>query len=180
MMFSITKQEIYDIIISDLIISISFSILFSKDVFSVFPLMFVVSTFSFVVHELGHKFTAQYFGQKAVFRKNNFMLILMFVMSFFGFIIAAPGYVETHSTKKIGLIALAGPFMNLIMIIISFFFRNTLLIFNFLFNINIILFFFNMLPFPMFDGYTVMKHNKYLFYVFFVLASFLWFFSIVV
>jgi len=126
---------------------------------------------AFLLHELAHKVIAQRYGCWAEFRKFNFGLVLAVVMSFFGFIFAAPGAVMISgfvSKEQNGKISAVGPLINIILALL-FIGLGTLLslmiggippllnkIIFYGFFINAWLAFFNMIPFPPFDGSKVM------------------------
>jgi Zn-dependent protease len=183
MKFSFSKKEIKDLLIAVLFLSAAFTILMSNNNYYVallnFPVMLLVVIFSFVIHELSHKYFAIKFKYHAEFRAHVPMLILAVVMSFFGFIFAAPGavYFSGHKNKKkLGIIALAGPLSNLVIAIISLilaFLINSNL-FSLLFFVNSILAFFNLLPFPGFDGNKVVKWNKVIYFCVFIFSILLY------
>ena len=173
MKFSFSKKELSDLVIATLALAIAFSILISKginvDFLKNLPTLLIVMIFSFVIHELSHKYFAIKFKYKAEFRANFSMLILAIAMSFFQFIFAAPGavmFAGEHNKKKIGIIALAGPASNIIIAIIAFIltiFTNNIL-FSVMYFVNATLGFFNMLPFPGFDGNKIIRWNKWVFF----------------
>ena len=118
-----SKIEIRDIIISVLVLSFAFSKFYG------FALSLFISSFVFVLHELGHRFTARHFGAFAEYRMWTFGLLLCLLMAIIpgGFIFAAPGAVyyttsvrrgfawDVHrlTQKEIGLISLSGPAINI-------------------------------------------------------------------
>ena len=179
MRFSV--EETKDLLIAWLMISLAFAILFSEGSYftSIFLLSFIISLLTagigFLLHELMHKFTAQKYHLWAEFRANYSMLFLAVAFSFFGFIIAAPGAVIIRgftTREKNGKIALAGPTANIILAIIflvSLFLIDgtaiTTLFFNYGFTINALLALFNLIPFPIFDGYKVYNWNKQVYYI---------------
>ena len=182
-------EEIRDLLIAWLMISLAFAILFSESSFftEIFLMSFIISLLTagigFLLHELMHKFTAQKYHLWAEFRANYSMLFLAVSFSFFGFIIAAPGAViikGPSSKEKNGKIALAGPAANIALAIIflasSFFIDKTAitsLFFNYGFTINALLALFNLIPFPIFDGYKVYNWNKQIYYIFVSLSALL-------
>ena len=121
-----------------------------------------------VVHELAHKFVALAYGYDAVFQMFTFGLALGVVLKLIAspFIIIAPGFVSIMNVNNdlaYRLIALAGPFVNLVLWIGSLLIlkynknlsRKWTAIFSMTKNLNMILFFFNMIPFGPFDGAKV-------------------------
>lgn len=122
-----------------------------------------------VLHEMGHKFTAILFGAHATFYASYEFLGLGIILKLvnFPFLFFIPGYVSiigSLTALQSALIAFDGPFMNLIVSMVS------LLLFKKLnkinqkwkkalylsYKINLFLFFFNLIPIPPFDGYTVL------------------------
>lgn len=142
----------------------------------------------FVLHELGHKFVAQYFGKVSEFRADFFMLFVMFFIAWFSpFILLAPGAVMilgNITRRQNGIISVAGPSVNLVLAAI---FAVIAVIFNPNFNsllgftiwlgiwVNSFLGIFNMLPFWVLDGKKVLVWNKG---VYFLVMSGLFFFLI--
>ena len=123
-----------------------------------------------ILHEFGHKFVAIAFGMQAVFNASYFGLLFGIILKLIspGFLFFIPAYVSilgsgTHI--QFAGIAFAGPFVNLI------FWLGSLIVlkkaklkkdaFRFVFlisKINMLLFVFNMLPIPGFDGFSVYSH----------------------
>ena len=122
-----------------------------------------------VLHELAHKFTAIAFGVSAVFHMSPLGLGIGVLLKLFSspFIILAPGYVsiplELVTDLQYRLIAFAGPFMNLCLWIGTKIYLDhakkmpikQLAAWALTKKINMILFFFNMIPFGFFDGAKV-------------------------
>jgi Zn-dependent protease len=124
----------------------------------------------FLFHEMGHKFVAQRMGFPAEFRAFDTMLVVAILMSFTGFVFAAPGAVfitALPTTKENGKISTAGPGASLLL---ATFFLIPSLLFNTNskaalileqgFAINAWWAFFNLLPFPNFDGPKIFRWNK--------------------
>ncbi len=184
MKLKFSKIELKELLYADIMLSIAFTILFTgfnMKIIVMLPLMFLVMTLSFIVHELSHKYVAQKFKYIAEFRANKSMLWMTIILSFFGFIIAAPGAVHILSQrgidpKKHGMIAFAGPFSNIIVAII--FFGLTLIssfvIFQYIYFINAVLAVFNMLPLPRFDGQKVWRWNKTIYIIAGIIALMLY------
>ena len=177
-----SKTEMMHLLRAWFVISLAFAIAFVG--FSLEPAFLIVIAISgftvgvgFVFHELGHKFLAQKYGCWAEFRANNFMLGIALVFSFFGFIFAAPGavYIKGYLTKrKNAYISLIGPVINLVVGLvfglIGFFAPVTQIVCIPGMTINFWLGLFNLLPFPMFDGYKVFAWNKAVYAGFLILA----------
>ncbi len=120
-----------------------------------------------LLHELGHKFVAMYFGMSAVFNASYFGLLLGIFLKLVGspFLFFIPAYVSFPNVAtpiQSSLIAFAGPFVNLILWIVSSIIlkhvklhRKYVPFFYLTSRINMILFIFNMIPIPGFDGYKV-------------------------
>ena len=122
----------------------------------------------FVLHELGHKFTAQRAGAWAEFRAQPSGLLMGIFFSFLGFIFALPGAVYIQgmiSRKQNGLISLAGPAINLalgaVFIILYLVAGSELLstAFYIIASVNFLLAAFNLLPIPPLDGSKVLRWN---------------------
>lgn len=181
-MMKLSKTEIMHLLRAWFIISLAFAIAFAG--FSLDPKFLIIVAVAgftvgigFIFHELGHKFMAQKYDCWAEFRANNFMLGLALVFSFFGFIFAAPGgvMIKGYLTKrKTAYISLIGPVINLavglVFGLIAFFAPITQIVCIPGMIINFWLGLFNMLPFPLFDGYKVFVWNKAVYALFFILA----------
>ncbi|HYG00318.1 MAG TPA: AN1-type zinc finger domain-containing protein [Candidatus Saccharimonadales bacterium] len=74
---------------------------------------------AFLVHELAHKFLAQYYGSWAEFRAEIYGLIITAIsaLPIMPFKLIAPGAVMVHLSdrQKFGRVALIGPVTNLVM-----------------------------------------------------------------
>ncbi|MFA5382777.1 MAG: M50 family metallopeptidase [Candidatus Micrarchaeia archaeon] len=145
--YTFTSREILEIIIS--VLAISLALTFATGVVSnpeagiievitqrifqspeQFTYNFMLFLFAvspgFVLHEMGHKFTAIKYGCYAEFRSWTFGLLFMFILGIFsGFIFAAPGAVYIASSgyltkKERGHIASAGAIVNIILSISAF------------------------------------------------------------
>ncbi len=126
-MFKITTNELRDLIIAFIFISLSFSILYSgRNVAllgSIFPVVLIGLGLGFVLHELGHKFASMHYGYWAEFKLWPAGLILALVSSFFGFVFAAPGAVYTYAGNQLdektnGIISIAGPVVNIVLALV--------------------------------------------------------------
>lgn len=179
-----SKKECFDITKAWLVLSLAFALLlggisfFGFNLSKIFSFNFLILVFvslltvglGFLLHELGHKFLAQYYGCQAEFRAFNQMLCLALLLALLvGFIFAAPGAVMISGhvlRKEYGKIALAGPLANYGL---AFFFFIFSLIFpglNFIFlkglQINLWLGLFNLIPFWLFDGKKIFDWNKWI------------------
>ena len=179
-MFKFTKREVIDLIISFLVISLGFCILYSGRSFdlnvimTLLPIIMLGVGCGFIFHELGHKLSAMHYGYWAEYKMWVHGLIIALISSFFGFIFAAPGAVYIYgpnmSDRENGIISLAGPIINIVITIIFLIILS--LIGNSLYNdtymiialiciigakINSFLALFNLLPIPTLDGSKVLK-----------------------
>ena len=172
---STSEIELRDLLKAWLAISLAFTILFTGGLsLSInFYYFFIVASLTvgigFLLHEMGHKISAQHYGCFAEFRSFDNMLVLAVIMSFFGFIFAAPGAVMISGPvgkKRNGIISMSGPLVNIVLAL--FFFSLTQIITSDVvkpilaigFFINSLLALFNMLPFGNFDGRKILTWNK--------------------
>ena len=120
-----------------------------------------------ILHEMAHKFVAIAYGINAEFFASYFGLGLGVLLKAIGspILILVPGYVSISGAtiNQSGIIAFVGPLTNLLLWVIATYLLTTKIRFSkkqltLLFytkKINIILFFFNMIPFGPFDGAKV-------------------------
>ena len=124
------RQELHDIVVADVALMFAFSLVLSGGVFMLFssprsfftllllylPISAVAVSLSFVLHELMHKFVAQYYGAIAGFRTSYNGLVITLLTGAFGFLFGVPGatmiYASSFSRKENGLVSLAGPLTN--------------------------------------------------------------------
>lgn len=181
-----SKREIGDIAVAVITLSIAFMLLYRSESIGsfmwyldleygdvakwliLFATCFALVFFSFLLHEFGHKFTAQNFGMRSEFRMSVPGLFLTLITSMLGFLFAAPGAVviEGYPDKKTnGLISIAGPAVNIVLsfvgIIGCLVFNHSAMVFVFLMfaNLNAFLAFFNLLPIPPLDGSKIVTWN---------------------
>jgi hypothetical protein len=128
---------------------------------------------SIIVHEFGHKFTAMAFGLTAEFHAAYTWLAIGVLLKLIlpGFVFFVPAYtsiVGSATAVQEAAISFAGPGVNLLFWLGSWFYlkvalragnrrrhgRETLRYLALFKNINMILFFLNMLPIPGFDGWA--------------------------
>ena len=144
----------------------------------------IVTAPALILHELFHKFTALAIGLSATFHASYFWLgfgvLLKLLHSPFLFFV--PAYVSIGcdagpcilSPVNSAVVAFAGPFANLLIFLIA---RQWLLqrrlpmkkrvVLYVTKQINLFLFVFNMLPFPLFDGFKVYEGLFYFISTFF-------------
>jgi Zn-dependent protease len=194
-LFYIEGREALEITISVLAISFAFTLLFAglDNLFAAPVEFFIFMTLSlvtvgagFVLHEMGHKVAAIYYGAYARFQMWTQGLVFMIITALWGFLFAAPGavyiYAPNITKRENGIISITGPIVNFLIMLIFFAFsflmpRNLYFSFDlsflrFLFvngafevwrfgaYINFILAMFNMLPvFPL-DGSKIFGWSK--------------------
>jgi|SRR3989344_9588568 len=185
----ISIAEIFDIVIMTAAVGYIFMDVLrqfkAKDYFqygfdwSAFKLACLVTAPALILHELFHKFTAIAFGLSAVFHASYFWLVFGIILKTLHspFLFFVPAYVSINCTDtncvisplSSALVAFAGPFANLLLFVVSKLWlqkkrlpMRTRVILHITKQINMFLFVFNMLPFPLFDGFKVYEG---LFYV---------------
>ncbi|MBO7718969.1 MAG: site-2 protease family protein [Methanosphaera sp.] len=182
-----SKQEIIDLSISIIVLTLIISFMYSRGNFTVdmflllLPIAFVTVGLGFILHELGHKFVAQKYGFIAEFRRSDKGLMLGIVTALMGFLFFAPGAVMigsptgTITEEENGKISIAGPIVNIILALIflgiqisiqplvtvsNAYVMDYLYIISAIgFRINSFLALFNMLPIPPLDGSKVIGWN---------------------
>jgi Zn-dependent protease len=81
------------------------------------PVSLVLVLTAFVLHELAHKFAAQYYGLWAEFRASTWGLLgALGVSATFGIVVASPGAVVIMGPaddREAGIISVLGPIVNL-------------------------------------------------------------------
>ncbi len=124
------KDEIKDILISVLALSLAFTVARIDGIFGIArgtsltpadgALLFLVSLFTlgigFVLHEMAHKYMAIRYGSWAAYRMWPMGLMLALGGSLFGVVFAAPGatyiYTPYMGRRENGIISLVGPLTN--------------------------------------------------------------------
>jgi len=132
-----------------------------------FKLACLVAGPALLLHELGHKFVALAFGLQATFQAAYQFLFLGLLLKVLGvgLVFFVPAYVEVvgATTPAISsLVSFAGPGVNLLLAGFAWgllrFGRTShkeRMIWTIVLRLNLILFGFNMLPIPLFDGFKV-------------------------
>jgi Zn-dependent protease len=131
----------------------------------------IIFTFSFFIHEIAHKLSAQRYGLWAEFRLTLFgaLLTLLSMIPFTFFKIISPGAVMIAgpiTKKQAGKTALAGPLANItISTICTAIFATgapstIAIIARFSALINAFIAIFNLIPFGILDGFKVFRWNK--------------------
>ena len=172
-----SKRELGDIAIAVIVLSLALTILYKRGTIIdylggefgsvakwivLFGMCLLLVVFSFLLHEFGHKFTAQNFGMRSEFRIFPAGLFITLLTSVLGFLFAAPGavYIEGNPTRKEnGIISIAGPAVNILLVLVgiagclAFNGGGVVVIFFYLLAyLNAFLALFNLLPIPPLDG----------------------------
>jgi len=177
-MFS--PKEMRDLALSVLAIAFIFSYVYNGRnipyTILTYPVFIVIVIFSFLVHELAHRYVGRKFGCVAYYEMEPLHLVFSLVASIVtGFVLLVPGHVTikpfrfgrwgyrvAHLTMtEVGLISFVGPLTNLSL---GLFFRlfsgNVFYILSF---INAWLAFFNLIPVKPLDGAKILfwKHEAW-------------------
>lgn len=201
-MIKFTKNEIRDLIIAFIVLTIAFSISnVGIDVhafISILPIIMVGVGLGFIFRELGHKFAAMKYGYRAEFKAWPIGLLIALISAFIGFVFAAPGEIKLYADKLSdeisGRIALAGPMANVALALIflviaaltcplksqSPLFELMFLISGVGYSVNSFLAAFNLLPIYSLDGIKVMKWNVGIWLLVFAVAVIMMLLSITI
>jgi Zn-dependent protease len=172
--YNFSRKEIFDLSKSFIAIGLAFTFFYggvnlNNNFFYLLIISLLTAGIGFLLHELMHKFTAQYYKCWSEFRSDDNMLIMGILASFAGFILLAPGAVLIHGNinqRQNGIISAAGPFTNIVIAV--FFYLIMLLDINNIisligtlgFKINSWLALFNLIPVWQFDGAKIFRWNK--------------------
>lgn len=206
-MFKFSVNEIRDLFISFLIISLAFSLLYSGldyvSLTNIVPMVMVGVGLGFILHEISHKLIAMRYGYWAEYKTWTPGLFIALISSLFGFIFAAPGAVHIYSQymtdKEDGIISISGPITNIILSLIFLVIVLVLsssysgLLNQFIgvpywismlfttctlgFSINAFLALFNLLPISILDGVKVFRWDPFMWLATFAVAGILVFLS---
>jgi len=177
-MMRFSSEEIRQIFISVLVLTIAFALVFTGGIYGLtedpiafgyllLPSLLAVST-AFLMHELAHKKVAQSYGCFAEYRMSTQGLFLAIITGLIGFLFALPGavYISGHIDRKQNAkISMAGPGTNMAIGAISLMFvytaGETLLgaIASIVAFVNLWLAVFNLLPIPPLDGSKILAWN---------------------
>lgn len=195
--FKFTINELMELFISFLVISLAFAILYTKGninlVTFVIPIVMVGVGLGFILHEVAHKIAAMNYGYWAEYKLWGPGLFIALISSYFGFIFAAPGAVHIYGQhmddRQNGIISLAGPAINILLALIflvlaiispnlgiehlTFVYQ----IFSLGFSINSFLALFNLIPFSILDGAKIFRWNPLLWLFTALLAGAMTFYS---
>lgn len=177
-------KEAKELVISAVVLALAFGIarhggitgLAAPSILNTALISIITVSLGFLLHELGHRFVARYYGSYAEYKMWPQGLVLALVFSLFGFVFAAPGAVVIHersdlwgrrsalTDKRTGMISIIGPVINialaLVFTIIGFLYPAYRPVMNFGASINMWLALFNMLPIPPLDGSKVFFWDK--------------------
>ncbi|NJE25575.1 site-2 protease family protein [Thermococcus sp. MV5] len=175
MRFEFKKQEIEDLVISFIVLTLVFS-RFNITIISYVALGIFTA---FIFHEIAHRQVARKYGYYAIYRRWDTGILLALFLGILNkllglrFLFVAVGAVQVYSLyagwedrEAYGKISLAGPVTNILVGVIAI----ALLTFGkpsgvvgvslyYAAYINLLLAFFNLLPIPPLDGYKVLKWN---------------------
>ena len=120
-MFTFSKNEIRDLIIAFIVITIAFAIsTVGLDLYgfiSILPIIMVGVGIGFLLHELGHRYVAIKYGYRAEFKAWPLGLLVALASAFTGFVFAVPGssqvYADNISDEINGKISVAVPMANM-------------------------------------------------------------------
>ena len=192
-MFEFTKNELRDLVIAFIVLSIAFAIAnvkFALHAFiSILPIVMFGVGVGFLLHELGHKYVANKYGYKAEFKLWPIGLLIALITSLIGWVFALPGEAkitaEDIDEETTGKIAIAGPMANIglgllfiVIAAITYPLKSSFTLFELIylvstvgFSVNAFLATFNILPFYTLDGTKVMKWSVKAFIVAFAIAA---------
>jgi len=152
-----TGKELFYIVLSIATLAIAFTNFFGS-----YEMMFGLVV-GFTLHEMAHKFTAQFYGFHSEYQVWGIGLLLVLVFGIISngkLIFAAPGYVVTEGNatiKERGIISMAGPFTNLLLCAVFLYSGASWAVPAA--QVNLFLGFFNFLPFGPLDGSKVIQWN---------------------
>jgi len=191
-----SRVEITHILISMCVLTIAFSLLFTKNnlffgiirgfnletLLLFIPVSFLSIVTAFFFHEISHKFMAQKFGLWSEFRMYPQGLFLALLLSLFvPFVFAAPGAVMFRGETRVfetGRIAMAGPLANIVISGVTFplylfVFIETPIgqLIGFICLINAFLAVFNLMPFGPLDGIKIIKWNVNVWFIMLIVSA---------
>ena len=191
-MLEVTRNEVRDLIIVFIVLSISFAIssvgLDAHGFISILPIVMVGVGIGFILREIGQKFAATQCGCEAEFKLWPIGLLIAFLTAFIGVVFAFPGEIRTYAgniTDEInGKIGIAGPLANMLLallfiviaaLIYPFSLHSELIKLIYListvgFSVNSFLAAFNLMPFWSLDGIKVLKWDAKIWIVVFAIA----------
>jgi Zn-dependent protease len=181
---SFSRIEVLHLSVAMVVLTVAFALVFSANQiyhgfslgrFAVaIPVSLLGMTTGFILHEFGHKFTAQRLGLWSEFRiYPQGLLISLLLAVFTPFVIAAPGAVVFRGNARVedtGRIAVAGPLVNILVAVVMFVLIpvvgswsvngvNLDEVLIFVCFINALLAVFNLLPLGPLDGRKILSWN---------------------
>jgi len=133
----------------------------------------IAFTLSFLLHELAHKFSAQYYNLWAEFRLTLQGALITLISVFLPFKLISPGavmIVGSGTRETVGKTAISGPITNIIISTICITLTPFIPLFLIVAFINALLAVFNLIPFGILDGLKVFNWNKLVWAVTFTVA----------
>jgi len=171
-----SDKELRDLVIAIIALAVIFSF---PNFMDLFLLSLIIVFFSYVIHEMGHKFVAKKLGCVATFRiwpTGIFVGLMSMLFKLVGgwIVFVAPGFVEIMpysfgrwgfkvvrlTPKDFGLIALAGVGINVFFAVFFKMFPGG--IFETLSDYNGLLALFNLIPIPPLDGSKIFLWKMWL------------------
>lgn len=168
---SFSREEINHLLISIAVLTLAFSIAFSRyngfDAFIFFlPVSFLAIVTAFACHEIAHKYAGMKLGYWSEYRMFPQGLLFALLFSFAGIVFAAPGAVHIFgmpTREESGKISMAGPatniFLALLFLMLSSIGGVVEVIFISVASINAFLALFNLIPFGPLDGRKIFAWN---------------------
>jgi len=191
-----SRVEITHILISMCVLTIAFSLLFTKNnlffgitrgfnleaLLLFIPVSFFSIVTAFFFHEISHKFMAQKFGLWSEFRMYPRGLLLALLLSLFvPFVFAAPGAVMFRGKTRVsemGRIPMAGPLANIVISGVTlplylFVFIETPIgqLIGFICLTNAFLAVFNLMPFGPLDGIKIIRWNVNVWFIMLIVSA---------
>lgn len=133
--------------------------------------LIIVFVFTFLLHEIGHKIVAEYYGLWAEFRLSLLGIILTIISIFLPIVkIVSPGAVVISGETDrgiVGKVSLSGPLINILLSIMFLILSLTAsypplkIIFMWGFIVNTFVALSNLIPFSILDGRKILWWNKY-------------------
>ncbi|MEM2643985.1 MAG: AN1-type zinc finger domain-containing protein [Candidatus Bathyarchaeia archaeon] len=133
--------------------------------------LITVFVFTFLLHEIGHKIVAEYYGLWAEFRLSLLGIILTIISIFLPIVkIVSPGAVVISGETDrgiVGKVSLSGPLINILLSIMFLILSLTAsypplkIIFMWGFIVNTFVALSNLIPFSILDGRKILWWNKY-------------------
>jgi Zn-dependent protease len=163
--FGFSQTELKHLTIGALLVmgvGLTYFLSIGADILSL-AILSIAFMLSFLLHELAHKFSAQYFNLWAEFRLTLQGALITLISMFLPFKIIAPGAVMIAGlgTKEIvGKTSIVGPITNIILSALCIMVAQYIPLFLIVAFINAFLAVFNLVPFGIFDGLKVFRWNK--------------------